>query len=983
MVPEQWEQVKEQFDAIIHLGAEERVDALARLQRSDPELCAKVEELVENDEQAGRFLAETLVVQDVSRFANGEIINGRYRIKRFIGQGGMGEVYEAYDNQLYETVALKTIITGAALNERYVARFLKEVKLARKIANRHVCRVHDVGQHTTQWGPIHFFTMELLSGETLDARLRTCHGFSTKEALPLIEQMAEALRAAHEENIIHRDFKPSNIMLVPESSGTRVVVTDFGLARAGDATGTLYTSLDGGNPPGTRGYIAPELYHPGAVATSASDIYSFGVVIRDMVSGNGTTVADSSPRSYPALKSQWEKTIRRCLEIDPERRFKSPLEVVNALRPGALPVGRFAWTRKHPFLAVTSVALLALLLLAPQVKDELVGSQTVTELRQITNDPGLSDFPVISHDGKLLVYASDGGSGNLNLYLRQIGSDTQPIRLTHNEADDYAPSFSADDTRIVFRSDRNRGGVYQIRTFGGEAQLLAQGGQGPSFSPDGEWIAYWVGVPGSGFVPGSSQVYVKPASGGAAKAVQTHLIASCRPVWAPDSKRLLVLGKPDTKHDSNISVDWWVVPLSGGRGVKTAALTSFRSQKLTPAQGHDWITPIAWLPSPNRILFSATEGDTTNLWEVPISDEGKVIGPATRRTATTSLDLHASAIKEAYGTVERMVFSSLAGRVNIWSVPIDATSGRVGNTMLDLTAGISYAAAPSISAAGTELAFFASQSKVWSVRTRDLQTGQEGTLTAKDARITSDARYLRPRISPDGKTVAYVDNTDRMYLVDRLTGTTETICDRCGPPTDISPDGEKILFEPLDPPEDVMMVDVPARRVGPLVHSDRPDHMLFVGRFSPDSFWVSFTAILDNSPNRKLFISRIHEGHGLAEPEWIPITDGLHVDSDAAWSPDGNVLYFLSERDGFLCIWAQRLVPATKQPDGPPYPVRHFHTARESLARIGRPGLVGLSVARDRLVFSLNEQTGNIWMEERKTVIAGGVLSRWISAISN
>jgi hypothetical protein len=301
--------------------------------------------------------------------------------------------------------------------------------------------------------------------------------------------------------------------------------------------------------------------------------------------------------------------------------------------------------------------------------------------------------------------------------------------------------------------------------------------------------------------------------------------------------------------------------------------------------------------------------------------------------------------------------------------------------MLDLTEGLSYAAAPSISAAGTELAFIASQSKVWSVRTRDLYTGQEATITAKDARTTSDARWLRPRISPDGKTVAYVDNTDHMYLVNRLTGTTEIVCDRCGPPTDISPDGEKILFEPLGPPEDVMMIDGPSRRVGPLVHSNRPDHMLFAGRFSPDALWVSFTAILDNSANRKLFISRIQDGRGLPESDWIPITDGLHVDSDAAWSPDGNFLYFLSQRDGFLCIWAQRLVPATKQPDGPPYPVRHFHTARQSLARIGRPGLVGLSVARDRLVFSLNEQTGNIWMEERKAAIEGGPLSRWFSAI--
>jgi Tol biopolymer transport system component len=357
-----------------------------------------------------------------------------------------------------------------------------------------------------------------------------------------------------------------------------------------------------------------------------------------------------------------------------------------------------------------------------------------------------------------------------------------------------------------------------------------------------------------------------------------------------------------------------------------------------------------------------------------------VIGPATRRTFTTSLDLHASAIEEWNGTSKRMFFSSLAGKVNVWSVPIDSSTGRVAGAMSNLTPGLSYAADPSISAAGTELAFIAAQSKVWSVRTRDLPTGQDATLTAIDSRSTPSARWLRPRISPAGSTVAYVDNTDQMYLANRLTGTTEKICDRCGPPTDVSPDGQKILFEPLDPPEDVMMIDIPARKIRSLVRSDRTDHILYAGRFSPDVRWVAFTAALDNSPNKKLFISPIRDGHGVREAEWIPVSDGLQVDVNAAWSPDGNFLYFLSERDGFLCIWAQHLAPDSKRPDRAAFPVRHFHNARESLARIDQFNLVGLSVARDRLVFSMSELIGNIWMEERKTT-PRGLFSRWISAV--
>jgi len=981
MVPELWEQVKEQFDTIVHLDAEARDQAFTQLQRKDPDLWAKVRELVSNDEEAGNFLAETLIVQEFPRFAAGEIIADRYRIDRFIGRGGMGEVYEAYDNELGERLALKTIIPHAALDDRYVARLLREVKLARKVANQHVCRVHDIGHHDTPWGRICFFTMELLEGENLAARLHRCRGMSTEEAFPLIEQMAEALRAAHEQNIIHRDFKPANIMLVGERGSIRVVVTDFGLARSGDAAQTLYTRADGDSPPGTVGFIAPELYYPGEVATVASDIYSFGVVIREMLTGRHASGGDSSSPSPTPLDPRWESAIRRCLENEPERRFKSAWDVVNALRPQTLPVRFFAWAREHPSLAIAALVLLAALLTTPLTTNWLIKPQIVAEYTQITDDSGLSDFPAVSHDGKLLVYASDrDGTGNLNLYLRQVEGDVHPMRLTHDEADDSTPSFSADDTRIVFRSDRNGGGAYQIPTFGGEAQLLAQGGFGPSFSPNGRWIAYWVGLPGGGFVPGSSQVYVKPSIGGPAKPVQSSLVATCWPVWAPDSKHLLLVGKPDAKQGSSVGVDWWVVPLNGGPAVKASALAPFRSQNLMPPQGQDWITPIAWLPEPNRILFSATQGDTTSLWEVPVSNAGKVTGPAARRTFTTSLDLHASAIEQRNGASKRMFFSSLAGNVNIWSVPIDASTGRARGAMANLTPGSSYAAAPSISAAGTELSFIAAQSKVWSVRTRDLATGQEAALTAIDSRSTPGARWLRPRISPDGNSVAYVDNTDQMYLFNRLTGSAEKICDRCGPPTDISSDGQKVLFEPLEPPEDVMMIDMPARKIGSLVHSDRADHILYSGRFSPDARWVAFTAALDKSLNKKLFISPIRDEHGLRESEWIPITDGLQVDANAAWSPDGSFLYFLSERDGFRCIWAQHLAAATKRPDGPAFPIRHFHNARESLARVDRFDLIGLSVARGRLVFAVSELTGNIWMEERKTAPAG-ILSRWISAI--
>src|SRR5207249_2341702 len=106
----------------------------------------------------------------------------------------------------------------------------------------------------------------------------------------------------------------------------------------------------------------------------------------------------------------------------------------------------------------------------------------------------------------------------------------------------------------------------------------------------------------------------------------------------------------------------------------------------------------------------------------------------------------------------------------------------------------------------------------------------------------------------------------------RLTGTIDKICDRCGPPTDVSRGGQKILFEPLHAPEDVMVIDATANRIASLVHSDRADHILYRARFSPDARWVAFDAALDKSLNKRVFISPIRDGHGIAEADWVPVT---------------------------------------------------------------------------------------------------------------
>ena len=151
-----------------------------------------------------------------------------------------------------------------------------------------------------------------------------------------------------------------------------------------------------------------------------------------------------------------------------------------------------------------------------------------------------------------------------------------------------------------------------------------------------------------------------------------------------------------------------------------------------------------------------------------------------------------------------------------------------------------------------------------------------------------------------------MDDTDQMFVVNLLTSTTETVGVNCGPPTDISSGGDKILFEQLRAPNHVMMIDVPRGSNPPPGPDGANGPPPFCGAVLTRRPLGGIQRLLRQNPNKKVFISPIRDGHGLPEAEWISVTDGLQVDENVAWSPDGDLLYFLSERDGRLCIWAQR-----------------------------------------------------------------------------
>ncbi|HET7544433.1 MAG TPA: protein kinase [Polyangiaceae bacterium] len=293
----------------------------------------------------------------LSAFHAGEIIANRYEVLGLLGSGGMGEVYEVMDTLLGEKVALKSVAVSMPLDDAGLRRLKAEVQLARRVTHLNVCRVFDAGLHALpgdggrQPANIPFFTMELLSGETLRSFMARTGPLPVERTIELVEQLAAGIDAAHSARVVHADLKSDNVMLVVEGSDTRVVVTDFGLAknlggsaRRGRGSGSSFA--------GTVGYLAPERLRGGA-ASRAADIYALGVIVFELLTGRlpfapelpmskalqarEAELAELVARELPARVAA---AVSRSLATDPLDRFATASELVAAMRVARSSSGR-------------------------------------------------------------------------------------------------------------------------------------------------------------------------------------------------------------------------------------------------------------------------------------------------------------------------------------------------------------------------------------------------------------------------------------------------------------------------------------------------------------------------------------------------------------------------------------------------------------------------------------------------------------------
>jgi serine/threonine protein kinase/tetratricopeptide (TPR) repeat protein len=357
MTPERWSRIKEIFSSVLDRSAEERQQAIQEACPGDTELQAELNQLLAQHDEMGQFLEGTPPASaadllnpgllNAALLNPGDILADRYKIVTLLGSGGMGEVYEVEDKELGGRIALKVVHPQMSFDQTVLERFRREVLLARQVTHPNVCRVFDIGYHKQQGREIIFLTMELVPGETLSARLKRDGRIEPREARTIALQLCQALGAAHQAGVLHRDFKCGNVILIGSGETVRAVVTDFGIARwmrsTQDSAGTVTTQ---GAIFGTPAYMSPEQIQ-GKELTVASDLYSLGLVLYEMVTGVRPFQGKSSwtealkrltedpvapARVSPELVRNWNAAILKCLERDPARRFSSAEEVIASLR---------------------------------------------------------------------------------------------------------------------------------------------------------------------------------------------------------------------------------------------------------------------------------------------------------------------------------------------------------------------------------------------------------------------------------------------------------------------------------------------------------------------------------------------------------------------------------------------------------------------------------------------------------------------------
>jgi Tol biopolymer transport system component len=523
----------------------------------------------------------------------------------------MGEVYLARDTRLGRAVAVKVLPSTTATNPESRQRFEREARTVASLNHPHICTLYDFGSQ----GDVHYIVMERLEGETLAQRL-------TKGALPLDRafqyaiEIAGALDAAHRAGIIHRDLKPSNIMLT--AAGAKLL--DFGLAKIQQSEAIAGRGLDTISPRaltltgvivGTLQYMSPEQVK-GLATDARSDIFSFGAVVFEMVSGRRAfqaadqrnligAILDTEPPSLstlqPLVPPAFERLVRKCLAKDPNDRWQTTRDLVDELAwsmapvPGPAAAGP-AWRKRLLFVAPAVVAMAALLAVWSWTREpgEPAPAPGLSGHRLVTDYRGSHGWGSFSPDGKMMAYTSDA-DGSDQVWIKNLAAG-DPIQLTFGQVGVGRLAWSPAGDQIVFARAGGQG-IWSVAPLGGPPRRLLELGNRPKFSRDGRRITF----------ERDGEIWVANADGSDPRRVYEPAPSShpSLPALSPEGESLVFF----LSRGNGPLGDYWVLPLSGGPA---------RQLTFDDTAGGS----AAWTPDGRSIVFPSARGGSLTLWHIAV-----------------------------------------------------------------------------------------------------------------------------------------------------------------------------------------------------------------------------------------------------------------------------------------------------------------------------------------------------------------------------
>jgi serine/threonine protein kinase len=728
----------------------------------DEELRRRVESLIECDE--GPSLLDDPGPEHPQEF-------GRYRIVSKLGEGGMGIVYLARDTQLNREVALKTVAPVLALSEEQRQRFLQEVRSASLVNHPNIVPIYDFGQKEG----IAYYVMAYVRGKPLD-RLIPLTGLKIEEALTYAIPVAGALNAAHCAGIIHRDVKPANV-IVDEQGSPKLL--DFGIAklvseRAGASTVTGTETVDG-TLVGTIAYMSPEQAE-GRPVDARSDIFSFGSLLYEMVTGRRAFAGTSSLSTLTAILRDEPKRadsvikglprelctlLERCHRKDPALRYQSMADVLTDL--GRIPISQSARIR-HAFGRGWTIAAASLLILTsalfwwfaraghvspPQATPKPIPTATYDTPRVIplTSYLGEEASPSFSPDGNQIAFSfRQTGDGPSNIFIKLVGQN-DAILVSRGAATDLAPVWSPDGRWIAFlrySGPRALGfpvgkgyALIMIPAIGGaERKVLEFDSEDEpdrlAWHPGGKWISVARHHP----MCNCGTIHIISVTDGTDRELTAPERGTfdASPAFDPDGKRLVF-----TRIAENADQDLYLLELNADLTARAAP------RRLT--FDNVYATEPVWMPDGHSVLYSRGSLHSPGLWRLSVDPgSSELIGP--HQVAVAGVGVRSPAVSKT----GRLVFAVSIMDADIWRVHLKAAPGeRLGSEPdFKLIASTRLEHDVKLSPDGRKLSFASERSGFHEIWVADADGKNAMQLTSFEGPYTGDAHW-----SPDAQWISF------------------------------------------------------------------------------------------------------------------------------------------------------------------------------------------------------------------------------------